>query len=317
MKNYGPGVCEWCGKSFSKATHNARFCGDEHRFNCVRCGDRFFFTGKPKNREKARLCVKCVAVVGAEKSRATRMRLHGSETYNNRTQAKSTMLARHGGKTTLESPSLRFLQEETMRSRYGHEYTMRGTRRIANGAARRKSTPADSMKVSELLNSERELLEFLEANKESILSATDLAAFLSIGPHEAYDAMCRYPSVRKRLKVRGSYLESIVMAFLSSEFSDAEVKRHFRSLPGGLELDFVVGNMIAFEVNDFATHSLDRDDEKVTHSLFSRVLETKHGPKYHAHKDKLAGEAGLRLVFLWENDILDGTFASTVREALR
>ena len=61
---------------------------------------------------------------------------------------------------------------------------------------------------------------------------------------------------------------------------------------------------IAFEVQDFHTHSKDSDNDICEHFNDS----FKHGPKYHEHKRDVARAYGITLVDLWEDSIRSGNY---------
>jgi hypothetical protein len=73
---------------------------------------------------------------------------------------------------------------------------------------------------------------------------------------------------------------------------------------------------IAFEVQDFSTHSVNSDTEEI-HHFFQRHHPFKKGPVYHESKRGVAlQEHGIVVYDLWEDDVLDGSFEVIVDRAL-
>ena len=79
-----------------------------------------------------------------------------------------------------------------------------------------------------------------------------------------------------------------------------------------LELDFILPELkLAFEIQDFATHSL---IEGEAGSWQGKAI-VKKGPAYHELKRRLAEEQlGLRLIDIWENEIMDSSFKGRVAQ---
>lgn len=91
-------------------------------------------------------------------------------------------------------------------------------------------------------------------------------------------------------------------------------KRPLRSESGGrLEIDLWIPEIsTGFEVQDFATHSRDSDTEP------SRVpwTEFKHGPSYHQRKQDASERAGIKIIEIWEDEILSGQTQSILEYAI-
>lgn len=76
-----------------------------------------------------------------------------------------------------------------------------------------------------------------------------------------------------------------------------------------LEIDFILPEYsLGFEVQDFSTHSIDRDDELTSRSWGSDgQFKLKKGPTYHELKRRLALEQlNVNLIDIWQNELFDG-----------
>lgn len=72
------------------------------------------------------------------------------------------------------------------------------------------------------------------------------------------------------------------------------------------ELDIWIPRLnLAFEVQDLATHSRTSDEELVENK-FGKWIPLKKGPANHELKRKLAAAIGVKLVDIWEDEILAG-----------
>lgn len=120
-----------------------------------------------------------------------------------------------------------------------------------------------------------------------------------------------------RLNEKGySFLESVVSEYISDAYIGLKVLNRKRPLkdPEGrrLEIDIFIEEIsLGFEIQDFATHSRDNDTE------ISRFGETKKGPIYHEKKKRLAANAGIVLIEIWEDEILNGKFKKTVNQSIQ
>lgn len=80
---------------------------------------------------------------------------------------------------------------------------------------------------------------------------------------------------------------------------------------GLLELDFYLPDLgIAFEVQDFASHSRDKEGES---SCYGGV---KNGPSYHNEKSLLCAAKGIKLYEIWEDEIYSGEYKVIIQKAL-
>lgn len=113
---------------------------------------------------------------------------------------------------------------------------------------------------------------------------------------------------------RGSYLELRVSEVLEEVgVVYRKDRRPVQDLEGRkLELDFWLPEQhLAFEIQDFATHSKEETIE------LTRWGKKKHGPDYHELKRTLAKEQlGVRLIDLWEDEILKKDFPARLQEIL-
>lgn len=82
------------------------------------------------------------------------------------------------------------------------------------------------------------------------------------------------------------------------------------------ELDLWIPDLkIAFEVQDFATHSRDKEDEPCQGYRYRGGL--KKGPAYHTLKRVVAKEQlDVKLYEIWQDEILDGSYREIVRLAI-
>lgn len=99
---------------------------------------------------------------------------------------------------------------------------------------------------------------------------------------------------------------------------DAEIIREQQPLRDGkrrFELDVWIPSLdLAFEVQDFATHSKYSDDEMCTGRRF---IGPKKGPAYHELKRRLALEQiGVKLYDIWEDAIMDGSYKLQLADAV-
>lgn len=81
-----------------------------------------------------------------------------------------------------------------------------------------------------------------------------------------------------------------------------------QSSSSSLELDFFFPKkMIAFEIQDFMTHSKDREDEEVFRKSTNKTVlsKLKKGPSYHRHKEELAETYGITLFEIWQDEFDD------------
>lgn len=91
-------------------------------------------------------------------------------------------------------------------------------------------------------------------------------------------------------------------------------KRPLRSESGKiLEIDIWIPSLnIGFEVQDFATHSRDSDNELSP----MHWVELKRGPAYHRAKMEAADRFGVEIFEIWEDDILEGRAEHMIEGAI-
>ena len=122
-------------------------------------------------------------------------------------------------------------------------------------------------------------------------------------------------------KGRVSKLEEIVKAYLAEAHGElllverARAIKKTRSGKSRYELDIYIPELsLAFEVQDFTTHSRESDEE-IGHPW--RRNGIKNGPRHHELKRRLALEQlSVTVLDIWEDEILDGSFHSTIEEAI-
>ena len=87
---------------------------------------------------------------------------------------------------------------------------------------------------------------------------------------------------------------------------------------GKWEIDIYFPDLkMGFEIQDFSTHSKDKDDEEANlprKNGFKPFL--KKGPTYHKKKRDAAWNMGIKVVEIWEDEIKNNSYKTIVREAL-
>lgn len=115
-----------------------------------------------------------------------------------------------------------------------------------------------------------------------------------------------------------SAFEDIVLGalleFLPESMEILREKQPLRMDQRRYELDLWIPELkLAFEVQDFATHSRFREDEPAS----GKFKGLKRGPKYHELKRELALEQlGVVLLDIWEDEIFDGSYRDVLLEAI-
>lgn len=125
---------------------------------------------------------------------------------------------------------------------------------------------------------------------------------------------------------KGSYLERIAFDTVA-DITDLSILRNKKPITTEenrkLEIDIYLPELnLAFEVQDFATHSRDSDEEELSGLFLSVALKKslsiyKKGPTYHKRKIELAkSQLDVDLYEIWEDEIRDGSFVSKVSEII-
>lgn len=119
----------------------------------------------------------------------------------------------------------------------------------------------------------------------------------------------------KQCSYSRSSLENKVLKELKSFYSGAIIcnsKPITTQFNKKLELDILLPDLgIAFEVQDFWTHSKTRNDEYFNISG-KKIL--KKGPDYHDNKNQLAqAQLGIKVYEIWEDEIKDSTFVLSIK----
>jgi hypothetical protein len=124
-------------------------------------------------------------------------------------------------------------------------------------------------------------------------------------------------------KTRDSRFERIVENFLKEKLPGTEIKRNVRNIyledsPFAKEIDLFVKDLrLGFEVQDFATHSRDYDNESSQFQFGEGRSLLKRGPRNHEAKRVAAQEQlGVMLVDIWEDEIKDGRYRKIVTDAI-
>ncbi len=123
----------------------------------------------------------------------------------------------------------------------------------------------------------------------------------------------------------GSFLEGIVYNYLKSVTSEEILRNTYpiRDATQRYQIDLYLPKLrLGFEVQDSTTHSQDSDQEPFAKSwvVLTKGLcgNFKKGPSYHESKRDLAKtQLGVRLIDLWEDEIRDGSFRSSIDAALK
>lgn len=322
--------CEWCGGEFIPRNQRQRYCSDrEHLATCMNCPAEKTFQGQPawqrgkKRRDKSWACADCLGEVSKARRRATSQEKHGDPRYNNRAQARATMEERHGGGTTMESPILQNQVKATMKKKYGATTVKQGSAYIRNSASRRSRSqdiPLEvSLELTKLFALESALEEWLQRHLSDgeRISYGELAMELMCSPTELSHVFSqRYPALKEKyIEVGKSYWEDLVvreLIFLG--VNEEDMLLHRRPLEGR-EIDiWIPGMNLGFEINDFATHSRDKEDEPRSGS-YGRGF--KHGPSYHDWKVQAASSLGIALHHVWEDDIRQGNYRDELRHIIK
>lgn len=119
-----------------------------------------------------------------------------------------------------------------------------------------------------------------------------------------------------------SRLEQLVVTYIRLKYPDLELLERSRAIKktrsgkSRYEMDIYLPQLkLAFEIQDFATHSRDSAVEK-GHPWRRNGL--KNGPRLHELKRRLALQQLDVVVFdIWEDDILSGNFKAIVDEQIR
>lgn len=109
----------------------------------------------------------------------------------------------------------------------------------------------------------------------------------------------------------GSHLENIIYAYLVSILPERPLRRQRLATDSSgrkLEVDFLIPFLsLGIEVQDFATHSRERDDEPIELKHVKESL--KKGPIYHGEKRQAyEDQCKVRVIELWEDDIRSGEY---------
>ena len=109
------------------------------------------------------------------------------------------------------------------------------------------------------------------------------------------------------------YLESIYPGKIQPR---RRILEHTPGYRGRWEIDLLLPELkLGFEVQDFATHSRDRDDEPITYRGITGAV--KAGPVKHERKRALAmDQHGITLIDIWEDEIFDGSYRDILESAL-
>lgn len=143
----------------------------------------------------------------------------------------------------------------------------------------------------------------------------DFYIYFGINPPRAYKKYLK--------KSKGSILELVVCNYIDSLEVDYKYVRNNRMIvvpgsKGKWEIDIYFPNLkMGFEIQDFSTHSKDKDDEEANlprKNGFKPFL--KKGPTYHKKKRDAAWNMGIKVVEIWEDEIKNNSYKVIVREAL-
>lgn len=330
MKNYGTGVCKHCKESFQKTVWNQIFCKNMHFAICSFCNVRFDWSGRMSyqgvNTEKNPACPKCRITEGAKRAGVSQRNWSLEQKEKVVALRKSTMIAKYGGPTTLESPILRDRKEASMTALYGAKHTKNSSASLKNSAAKRAKARGISLEkslfISELLNDKVELESFLmdlniqykrKISYQEIIENLDPKMSSSELSHK-FSKMVDLKS--KYINVKDSWLELKVIDMLKSfglqERSD--YKRHHK-LSNRLEIDILIQGTLGFEINDFATHSRYSNLE-VSDMRYSKG-SLKSGPTYHESKFNQAKNEGIKLYYIWEDEVKSDNLQNIISQILK
>lgn len=268
--------------------------------------------------------VRCAANFNnQEKSRKTKFKIYGDESYNNRPKAKETTLERYGVDNGAK------LEKNREKSRLASH----SAEEIARQVYAKRGVDLDELPAKEQIIANYEIIvdplrlkEFsfnLKSELKRKLYYADVQSRLGCSA----SLLSKYSSSEEWFleifTFGGSYLESLVFDFLSTvDFSNSTFegsilfRRRDRKAIAPLELDFYLPRLrLGIEVQDFATHSRDSNCEAPEGVWLSR-LEFKKGPLAHETKRIACERSGIMLLELWEDEVVDGSFEEKVRNAL-
>lgn len=165
--------------------------------------------------------------------------------------------------------------------------------------------------VKEYKNINEWAIQFRLINKRKPTSI-DTRIYFGIGiPSRANGSLFRLDG-----KDRSNF-ELHVLRLINETWPQLEVlrnKRPLRSESGGqLEIDLWLPSLsLGFEVQDFATHSRNTDSEPSRNPW----LPLKRGPSYHRMKQDAAKRSGIKIIEIWEDEIISGQTQSILEDAI-
>ncbi len=172
----------------------------------------------------------------------------------------------------------------------------------------------DRTLISQYKNPNQWALEFKKEHKRKP-SFNDWTAFFDTSVPAGVDE--KFFLKKNRL----SGWETKVLQYIERNFPGLSIENRVRILDTGSrfkkEIDLYIPELrLGFEVQDFLTHSRDREDEPIEILHWVKNLKFKHGPKYHSEKHVAARKLGISLHEVWQDEIEDGSFKGNVSKII-
>lgn len=291
-------LCGLCDNHFTAVQRKQLFCSEPHFEECSECGSSFVLTPKQQysriqKPDKLSFCSRICFLKNPNRisaSQKTQISKCGSLAFNGEKQ-KETLLQNYGVSNPNQSE---FIVEGWVGKRFPH---------LTN-----RNEIFDLRTWSQNFQKEYQRLPTVsEGNRYFSLNHLEKR----VRQQKAEDCFIFGSSTFENIVC--SLLESF--GFLEEE-DFLRRKRFLRDSEGRLkELDIYLPKLsLAFEIQDFATHSRDSDQEL---GKFNGAHILKRGPKEHENKRQIAKRQGIQLIDLWESDILNVDFSSKLQKLVR
>lgn len=269
---------------------------------------------------------------GKEKAKKTKLEKYGSETYNNRELAAKTCLERFGSRSYPSSKDGRKKLSEIER-RFHQDNSSETARQVyaKRGLILDKEADRESIiEKYEILVNDEKFNEFLIGLAKKLGRKPfyeDIVKVLGCQTSTLARKRSRNKTINDLINVnKDSYLETLVNdQLIANNMKEDRFKnsigkgtywRRSRRIIPPLELDFYIPAMrIAFEVQDFATHSKNSDKDP-TEGIWSNRLHYKNGPTYHTMKRNRCNDIGIVVHELWEDEIRSDILSRKIKDIL-